>query len=347
VIGNRLGIPWTRQHKRILRISELALLLTAILGPWGYSRINVPAQYTCNAPFIRLEGDFCGTPLSGGFIFLLFITEFSNIGFRLASGEANLRTLALGYSSLLLIVLPILSAFHLILRGENQRRVLFHIVVLGLAAGAVLFVRRSVTQEPLWPLWGIWVYGSVAAGALIVETIFFAIRKRPRANSSTHQPTWFPEWRALNMENRGILSKILASAGTLLVWFPLLAPVLISLGSLIRDRIFRFDYLIPAELFQFALLGGVLLLWAALRARSQRGLIGGSLGMAVGLLVVSQVVAMVTGLASGESEPSGVWYGLVLGMLIGYSLALVALGIGGGLLLRDLFKGAPAPTMNQ
>jgi peptidoglycan/LPS O-acetylase OafA/YrhL len=94
-----------------------------------------------------------------------------------------------------------------------------------------------------------------------------------------------------------------------------------------------FDYLMPAELFPLALAGGCLLIWAALRARSRRGL-----GIAAGLLVVGQVLAVVTGLASGETEPAGWQWALVLASIAGYSLALVVVGVGGLLLLRDLFK---------
>ena len=87
------------------------------------------------------------------------------------------------------------------------------------------------------------------------------------------------------MEKKNILTKILAIAGTALAWFPILAPVVLSIPGLIAERVFRFDYLMPAELFPVALVGGGLLLGAALRARSRRGLIGWGLGIAAGLLV--------------------------------------------------------------
>src|SRR5512136_240574 len=107
------------------------------------------------------------------------------------------------------------------------------------------------------------------------------------------------------MENKGVFTKILAIVGTVLVWFPILAPVLASVTAIIEARMFRFDYLLPAELFPVALLGGCLLLWAALRARSRRRLVGWSLGIAVVSPLVGQVIASVTGLASGETEPVG------------------------------------------
>jgi hypothetical protein len=81
-----------------------------------------------------------------------------------------------------------------------------------------------------------------------------------------------------------------------------------------------------------------LLLWAAIRARSQQRLIGWSLGTGVGLLVAGQVLAVVTGLASGETEPTGWQWILVLASLAIYSLAVLVTASGGILLLRDLFK---------
>ena len=51
------------------------------------------------------------------------------------------------------------------------------------------------------------------------------------------------------MEKKSALTKFLAIAGTTLVWFPLTAPVLISAFFYLQERIFRIDYLMPAELF--------------------------------------------------------------------------------------------------
>jgi hypothetical protein len=139
-------------------------------------------------------------------------------------------------------------------------------------------------------------------------------------------------------EKRGISTKILAVAGTVLVWIPLLAPVFFSVIFLIQTGMFRMDYLMPAELFLFALVGGILLLWAALRARARRGLIGGGFAAAVSLPVIGQAIASRTGLASGEIEPMGWQWALVLAALAAYCLALAVVGVGGILLLFDLFK---------
>jgi hypothetical protein len=62
------------------------------------------------------------------------------------------------------------------------------------------------------------------------------------------------------MEKKDVLTKILAIVGTVLVWIPILAPVVFSVIRFIAQRRFRFDYLMPAELFPAALVGGGLLL---------------------------------------------------------------------------------------
>ena len=153
------------------------------------------------------------------------------------------------------------------------------------------------------------------------------------------------------MEKKGILTKVLAMVGTVLVWLPILTTVLISIAGSFGDRGFRFDYMMPAELFPIAIAGGGLLLWAALRARSRRILIGGGLGAIVLLLVGSQALAVASGLASGETAPAGWVWILVVASIIVYSLALIETGAAGVLLVRDLFQhnergGGPAvPAM--
>ena len=140
------------------------------------------------------------------------------------------------------------------------------------------------------------------------------------------------------MESKGVLTKILAIAGTVLVWFPILAPILITTILFVQEQIFRFDYLMPAELGLFAFGGGILLLVAAIRAHSHAKLIGWGLGIALLLIVGGQALAVVTGLADGSTGIGGWQWILVLGALILYALAVIEVGIGGILLLRDVFK---------
>lgn len=140
------------------------------------------------------------------------------------------------------------------------------------------------------------------------------------------------------MGKRDAFTKILAITGTVLVWLPVVAPFFFSIIAFTQGRVFRFDYLMPAELFPAVLLGGGLLLWAAFRARSQKKLIGWGLGIAIFLLVAGQVLAVVSGLASGEREPTGFWWVVVLVSIGLYTLAVIAMGVGGVRLCRELFK---------
>jgi hypothetical protein len=140
------------------------------------------------------------------------------------------------------------------------------------------------------------------------------------------------------MEKKDNLTKVLAIFGTVLIWFPVLAPFLAGIALVFRDGMFRFDYLMPAELFLSALIGGAILFWAAMRGRSYHKQIGWGMVAAVALLFGGQGLAVVTGLASGETEPTPLLIGLVLTPIIIYALILAAVGVYGVLLSRDLFK---------
>ena len=149
------------------------------------------------------------------------------------------------------------------------------------------------------------------------------------------------------MAKKSLLTRILAVLATVLVWFPLVATIVISGVSSIGYGVFRFDYLMPAELFPAALIGGGLLLWAALRAHSRRALVIYGFVGAVAMLVGGQALAVATGLATGDTEPVGWPWALVVASLITYTIALLVMGVAGLLLLGDLFKhdekgGSPA-----
>lgn len=132
------------------------------------------------------------------------------------------------------------------------------------------------------------------------------------------------------MKKKNIVTMLLAGTGTVLVWFPILVPILPTIFTFSTSHIFRFDYLMSAELLPFALAGGGQLLWAALGAPSPQRLVGWGLGIAAGSLLGGQGLAVVTGLASGKTAPTGWFWLLVLASLIICSLALVAMGVGEG-----------------
>jgi hypothetical protein len=140
------------------------------------------------------------------------------------------------------------------------------------------------------------------------------------------------------MEKKNGFTKILAITGTVLVWFPIVAAMILSIAHLIRSGQFLFDFLIPAEIFFVILIGGALLIWAAIQAKAYRAWIIWSLVAMVACLVGSQGLAVVSGLASGEREAEGFWWILVLSLMGLFDLIVLWLGVCGIRFTCHLFK---------
>lgn len=140
------------------------------------------------------------------------------------------------------------------------------------------------------------------------------------------------------MEKNQKIAKILGIIGMVLVWFPILATIMTSpIVSNISQK-FRVDYLLPAELFPIALLGGILLFVAAWLSKSRKFIFGLLLGLKIFFFLGIVIVAQVTGLASGE-RASGDWATvLTMGMLGAYILCLFLLCIFSIVQVRDLFR---------
>ena len=138
------------------------------------------------------------------------------------------------------------------------------------------------------------------------------------------------------MKNKQAATKILALLGTGLLWFPSAATILISIIGTIAAGQFLFDYLMPAELSLFAIVGGGLLLWAAIRLRSRIWLVAGGVASMVLTLLGSQGLAVVSGLASGENPPNGVMFTVVVSMLAVHALLQIALAVLGVFILQEI-----------
>lgn len=140
------------------------------------------------------------------------------------------------------------------------------------------------------------------------------------------------------MGKKDLLTRILTIIGTLLVLAPVLMPFIFMIAVLIRAGEFHFDFLMPAELFLVVLAGGLMLMVAAWRARSQRKWVGWSLAGAAFFLGAGMLLASVSGLASGAREPQGFWLIATIALLVLFDLMVVALGIGGIRLWMHLFR---------
>lgn len=130
------------------------------------------------------------------------------------------------------------------------------------------------------------------------------------------------------MEKKDALAKGPAMIGTMLVWIPVFAPVILGFISFVTDGVYRFDYLLPAELGILVFIGGILLLWGAIRAKSRQGIVSWTFGIAV--------VSILVLITFGDVMPGSWEWMVVVGLLIAYSLAVVGMGVGGIFLWRDL-----------
>lgn len=138
-----------------------------------------------------------------------------------------------------------------------------------------------------------------------------------------------------------VSTQLLAVFGTILVLLPFLGVFVTSFYRLLRIGKLNLDYLAPAEFFIVVLVGAILLIWAAAWAKKRLAQVLWTFGTALGLLILSQGIAVWTGLASGQTPGSGWQMILVSGMLIAYDLAILALGILGVLLVRDVRDQQP------
>ncbi len=146
------------------------------------------------------------------------------------------------------------------------------------------------------------------------------------------------------MQTKDGFTKSLAIVGTILACVPILMTLLTSLASPFMEGRFLMDYLMPMELGLFALVGALLLLWAAFRTHARRGLIGGGLAFAIAMSIGAQAIAEVTGLADDETMIGGWQWAIVLTMLVLYIAALLVIDVGGILLTRDLFRSPRPPV---
>lgn len=147
----------------------------------------------------------------------------------------------------------------------------------------------------------------VAAGVLFVVILPLALLSLGRRlNGVLGWPALLypPVNGIIVMKKSGVLTVALAAIGTALVWLPIVMTVALSVA-------------------------------ASLAARTHRRRAGADARPAGRR---SGDRHTLTGLASGETEPTGWPWDLILTTIAGYTLTLVELGIGGVLLVRNLFR---------
>lgn len=140
------------------------------------------------------------------------------------------------------------------------------------------------------------------------------------------------------MQRTDAFTRVLAVIGTVLVWLPIIAPLVLAVTFAVTQGRWLLDYLMPAELGVLVLLGSGLLIIAAVRAHQSAKPLVLALVAAVGLLVGSQAVAVVTGLADGRIAPAGWQWALVLTLYAGYALMVILIDVLGVRLTRRVLQ---------
>jgi hypothetical protein len=174
------GVSWLYEHERAWSLAILALLLIAFAGPWSFDLINVPSEFACSAPFIRLKGDYCGVPLPGTWIALALVGEFVVTIGGLATGTMVATDLSRGLPVLLassLLFLPLFSTLLRFLHRDRRRLQILHFVVWGMATVSIIW--WFLLSPPEWPpsqLWGRSLYYGIALAMLVVEATLVTTR---------------------------------------------------------------------------------------------------------------------------------------------------------------------------
>jgi len=165
------------ENKVLWRKLVPALFIISMLGPWMFDLLNVPAQYPCGKPSVRLYGDFCGYPMTG-----FGVIKWANSGFfyifdELIKGNTAGRILDLIFPFYTwIIILPFFSILLLIWNKNSRRLQTINLVAWGLACLVtltmyILQTNRDQFVHFFYLLWGIWLYVLVAIGTIIFEIL--------------------------------------------------------------------------------------------------------------------------------------------------------------------------------
>lgn len=162
------------ENKVLLRKLVVAMFVISMLGPWAFDLLSVPAQFLCGYPNVRLNGDFCGAPLSG---FRGFIWTSGNILDGLIKGNIAARIPELvTFVSIWIVILPFFSILLLIRYPNSQRMQIINLIAWGMACfpASRFFILQTSRDQLIhlsYLLWGIWSYIFVALSTIIFEVL--------------------------------------------------------------------------------------------------------------------------------------------------------------------------------
>jgi hypothetical protein len=165
---------WIIENKRLWRGLLLGLLFMALMGPWVFDIIHVPAEYPCSAAWVRLVGDYCGEPRSGIWI----LGEMIGMMTGLVTGLFALSDVLPGLLFVISIFLPFVSTAVMLLSGGQRQWVGLHSLAIILAVGAILLSGLFSFPRLSWMIWGVWLYVVSAVGALVLEAVNLMIKRK-------------------------------------------------------------------------------------------------------------------------------------------------------------------------
>lgn len=163
-------MSWINENRNFIRVAAWLLFLLALIGPWTFDLINVPAEYACGKPFIRLEGDFCGYPMSGFQFFMYFGIGFFHILAELITGTFSGRGRELFMALFLLPLVPLFSTPILIIKKNSYRLQTINLIAWGAAALALTIFVFQIKGQAL-QLWGLALYTALAITVFIIEVL--------------------------------------------------------------------------------------------------------------------------------------------------------------------------------
>lgn len=165
------------EKKSSLRKLILAAFILALLGPWSFDLVSVPAQFPCEGPPVRLAGDFCGFPVSGvGGLLMVFSSLFHIMNALLNGTIDMLFPELIALVILFFVFLPGISLIQFIRKKSSRRLQIINLIIWVLGALAALAIFAMQLDRPqvgpvIYLVWGVWLYILVAVSAIVLELV--------------------------------------------------------------------------------------------------------------------------------------------------------------------------------
>jgi len=118
------------EKEGFLRKLILAAFVLAMLGPWSFDLVNIPAQFPCEGLPVRLAGDFCGFPVSGfGGIIMVSTCLFRLPGVLATGNIAMLFPELTAVFIMLFVFLPVFSLLPLLRKKGSHRLQIMNLIL--------------------------------------------------------------------------------------------------------------------------------------------------------------------------------------------------------------------------